>query len=412
MYQVTKNPYIPVGLLIFISAIFFLPQVSDFWTEYFVNPILADSKGEAGAKYNIYNTIVYGFGFFLFFLVINELLESWKIEIDERFVLASIPLLILGGVSRVLEDADAFEPPFQYFMISPLIYGVMALYSLSTIAIGVWLSKNESPSLTKGIGLISFAIGSYGLWWYFVPGEWIHPSSWVLIVLATSALTAEFYRSRPLKDPILFFGLTTSLVVILAFLNLAQNPIVNLEMLWDSLIMAIFLTIVVWYLAWFISDRGVPNPLFLSLTILLVWNSLLATMSTVVLVIYFGIGLSLGCSFAFPLKPWKPAALLLNPLYLLLYLGHFVDGSATYLGIDRYGYVEKHVLPSGFIDYFDTAFVMLPLKFLVVTGVIIALESDENKEDQKQMVNLLLLFLLALGLAPGTRDILRIVFGT
>jgi len=412
MYQVTKNPYIPVGLLIFISAIFFLPQVSDFWTEYFVNPILADSKGEAGAKYNIYNTIVYGFGFFLFFLVINELLESWKIEIDERFVLASIPLLILGGVSRVLEDADAFEPPFQYFMISPLIYGVMALYSLSTIAIGVWLSKNESPSLTKGIGLISFAIGSYGLWWYFVPGEWIHPSSWTLIVLATSALTAEFYRSRPLKDPILFFGLTTSLVVILAFLNLAQNPIVNLEMLWDSLIMAIFLTIVVWYLAWFISDRGVPNPLFLSLTILLVWNSLLATMSTVVLVIYFGIGLSLGCSFAFPLKPWKPAALLLNPLYLLLYLGHFVDGSATYLGIDRYGYVEKHVLPSGFIDYFDTAFVMLPLKFLVVTGVIIALESDENKEDQKQMVNLLLLFLLALGLAPGTRDILRIVFGT
>jgi len=412
MYQVTKNPYIPVGLLIFISAIFFLPQVSDFWIEYFVNPILADSKGEAGAKYNIYNTIVYGFGFFLFFLVINELLESWKIEIDERFVLASIPLLILGGVSRVLEDADAFEPPFQYFMISPLIYGVMALYSLSTIAIGVWLSKNESPSLTKGIGLISFAIGSYGLWWYFVPGEWIHPSSWVLIVLATSALTAEFYRSRPLKDPILFFGLTTSLVVILAFLNLAQNPIVNLEMLWDSLIMAIFLTIVVWYLAWFISDRGVPNPLFLSLTILLVWNSLLATMSTVVLVIYFGIGLSLGCSFAFPLKPWKPAALLLNPLYLLLYLGHFVDGSATYLGIDRYGYVEKHVLPSGFIDYFDTAFVMLPLKFLVVTGVIIALESDENKEDQKQMVNLLLLFLLALGLAPGTRDILRIVFGT
>ena len=128
--------------------------------------------------------------------------------------------------------------------------------------------------------------------------------------------------------------------------------------------------------------------------------------------IYFGIGLSLGCSFSFPLAPWKPAARLLNPLYLLLYLGHFVDGAATYLGIDRYGYVEKHVLPSGFIEYFNTAIIMLPLKFIVVTGVILALESEESKEEQKQTINLLILFLLALGLAPGTRDILRIMFGT
>ena len=104
--------------------------------------------------------------------------------------------------------------------------------------------------------------------------------------------------------------------------------------------------------------------------------------------------------------------MLLNPLYLLLYLGHFIDGSATYLGIEQYGYVEKHVLPSGFIEYFGTALIMLPLKFLVVTGVIVALESEESNEEQKRMFNLLLLFLLALGLAPGTRDILRIMFGT
>ena len=37
---------------------------------------------------------------------------------------------------------------------------------------------------------------------------------------------------------------------------------------------------------------------------------------------------------------------------------------------------------------------------------------EEHKEDQKQMISLLILFLLALGLGPGTRDILRIMFGT
>lgn len=152
--------------------------------------------------------------------------------------------------------------------------------------------------------------------------------------------------------------------------------------------------------------------MFLLLAILMGYNSHLALSGTVVLMAYFGLGLSLGCSLAFPLRTWAPAALLLNPLYLILYFGHFFDGSATFLGIDEYGYIEKHVLPSGFINYFGTAAVMLPLKFLVVTGVIAALESEESKEQEQQMVNLLLLFLLTLGLAPGTRDVLRIMFGT
>ena len=64
--------------------------------------------------------------------------------------------------------------------------------------------------------------------------------------------------------------------------------------------------------------------------------------------------------------------------------------------------------------YFKTtySFNLLPLKFLVVTGVILAIEYEESKEEQKEMINLLLLFLLTLGLAPGTRDVLRIMFGT
>ena len=55
---------------------------------------------------------------------------------------------------------------------------------------------------------------------------------------------------------------------------------------------------------------------------------------------------------------------------------------------------------------------MLPLKFLVVTGVIAALELEKSNDEDPSMVALLLMFLLALGLGPGTRDILRIMFGT
>jgi|TARA_A100001388_G_scaffold95138_1_gene69088 uncharacterized membrane protein len=424
MKQIQNNLYTSVGLLVaLVLMISFVPQINSFWEEYFVSPIQSDAceVGDAdcdrtGAKYNIYNTIAYGFCFFLFFTIINELLTYWKITIDDKFVFNSIPLLILGGVVRTLEDADSFEPPIQYIMISPLIYGTITGIALFFIALGVWLANSETSSKTKAIGLISFAIGSYGLWWYFAPGEWIHPSSWSLIVFSAAALTAEFLRSKPLKDPIMFFGIASTLLLILAYLNLSQNELVNPEMLWDTVIIASILTALIWISGSFISSRGIPNVLFGLLFILFCFNLFLVrdldNNSTFVMLMSIGALISLIGSLVFSHFKWSPASHLTNPLYLILYFGHFIDGSATYLGIDKYGYVEKHVLPTWFIEEFGTAIVMLPLKFLVVTGVILALENEEHKEDQKQMISLLILFLLALGLGPGTRDILRIMFGT
>lgn len=354
----SENKYVLWGAIVFLVLITIIPEVNDFWNTYFVDPIMADSKGEAGAKYNIYNTIFYGLVFFLLFMLVHELLEKWQIEIEERFVISAIPLVILGGVSRVLEDADVFEPPIQYLFISPLIYGIITFYAIAVIGLGKWLSESDLPSLTKGQGLVALAIGGYGLWWYFVPGDWLHLSSWSLIVLAAAALTAEYYRGQPLRDPAMFFAITTTLLLVLTSLTLAQGKVTNPDILGHAILIASLLTFTIWFV----------SGTFLDVR--------------------------------------------LSTLYLLLYFGHFVDGAATFLGIEEYGYHEKHVLPTGIINLVGTAAVMLPLKFLVVTGVILAIEYEENKEEQKQMINLLLLFLLTLGLAPGTRDILRIMFGT
>ena len=116
--KISENKYVLWGAIAILLIITIVPAANDFWNTYFVDPIMADSKGEAGAKYNTYNTIFYGLVFFLMFMLVHELLEKWQIEIDERFVISAIPLVILGGVSRVLEDADVFEPPIQYLFLS------------------------------------------------------------------------------------------------------------------------------------------------------------------------------------------------------------------------------------------------------------------------------------------------------
>ena len=179
-----------------------------------------------------------------------------------------------------------------------------------------------------------------------------------MIVLAAASLTAEYYRAAPLRDPAMFFAITTALLLILTALTLAQGKVTHGGILGTSLLIALMLTFMVWF----------ASGVFLNVR--------------------------------------------LNTLYLLLYFGHFFDGAATFLGIEEYGYIEKHVVPTATIDYVGTAAIMLPLKFLVVTGVILAIEYEESKEEQKEMINLLLLFLLTLGLAPGVRDVLRIMFGT
>lgn len=101
-----------------------------------------------------------------------------------------------------------------------------------------------------------------------------------------------------------------------------------------------------------------------------------------------------------------------DPLNLSILLAHMFDASATYIGIDKLGYFSKHVAPSYLIQLTGTALVMYPLKFIIFFGVIYLL--DTQFEDDKQSYNMKMLIkltLLILGLAPATRDTIRMTLG-
>ena len=76
MNRAQRNQYSLGALAFLILVITFVPQVNSFWEEYFVSPIQSDACevgdvdcDRTGAKYNTYNTIAYGFCFFLFFTI-------------------------------------------------------------------------------------------------------------------------------------------------------------------------------------------------------------------------------------------------------------------------------------------------------------------------------------------------------
>ena len=399
-----------LAVAVILGASLLLPAGRQFWLDHFVAPIVADATGTAGARYHLYNTAAYGALFYLGFLGAERKLRELDIAVNGCFLLAATPLVLLGGAARALEDAGLFSPPVQYLFISPIIYLLLGAIAFLLLWGGVALRDSMLPPLPAGLALVALAVGGYGAWWLFAPPGWVHPTVWALLVLAITAAVAEFRGSRPLRDPVELFGLCSGLALLLVLLQLAQFDAPHGEVLFEVPLLALGLTLAVSGVAWLKAERGVPHPGFVLCALFLGWLALAADSGHAFWLALAAFG-CFGAALRFPLRKLRALQAVQRPEYLALYFAHFLDGSATWLGIDRYGYVEKHVLPSGAIDYFGTAAVMLPLKFGIVSAVIWALEA-EREEIDRHMRYLLLLFLMTLGLAPGTRDILRLALGT
>jgi uncharacterized membrane protein len=100
-----------------------------------------------------------------------------------------------------------------------------------------------------------------------------------------------------------------------------------------------------------------------------------------------------------------------DPLYLSLLFGQLLDASATSFGIDLHPsvqYIEQHVVGSALIDWTHTGFVMFPLKLVVLFPAVYIMELY-RKEANPAFWHLVLLAMIVVGLAPGIRDMTRMV---
>jgi uncharacterized membrane protein len=100
-----------------------------------------------------------------------------------------------------------------------------------------------------------------------------------------------------------------------------------------------------------------------------------------------------------------------DPLYIALLFGQLLDASATSYGIDFHPavhYIEQHVVGSGLINLTGTAFVMFPLKLVVLFPAIYIMQLY-RKEANPTFWHLVLFAMIVVGMAPGIRDMTRMV---
>jgi uncharacterized membrane protein len=281
-----------------------------FIEDYYIDPIIYD------LGYNPVNTITWAIILVLSLFLVLKLLSKLEVKIDEGFILAVSPYIIAGSILRVIEDANIFDAPIRYILITPLIYFFVFFVCISILTITKLVSTDfpkENPIRRRRIGI---HLNNYKVSFGLIGAVWV-------VVNAT-----------------------------ILFLN---EEIVH------------------------------PYIPFL----------------------IFGISLAIS-AIIYAISALSPLEFLRDKLNISILTAHLMDASASYIAIDRFGYVAKHVIEKLLVGGMGSIW-MYPLKLVVILPILYV--SSQFPDEDKELKNLILLTILILGLAPAIRNTLRMMLG-
>ncbi len=285
-------------------------MISDFIYKYYIDPI------RYGQPYNVVDTLTYAIilvlGVYLLYRWMSQ--STWLSDIgftiDTRFILATLPYVVLGGVLRVVEDTGMIEGDLKYLLITPLIYFVLFFFTIAMLFFSLLLA-----------------------------------------------------RTGIFRNVLSFYALAGTVSAVTVFIVLV---------------------------AWGMNHTTVDWKIIC----IIIGMAVIASGAVYAVMRY-------ACR-------WEYAG---RTLYLTLIFGHMLDASATSYGIELHPaleYMEQHVVGSTLIDATGTAFVMFPLKLIVLFPGVWIMETY-RKEANMAFWHLVLLAMITVGLAPGIRDMMRMV---
>ncbi len=171
-------------------------MVWDWIVEKFLNPMCNYYTFEA--------TIVYGILLVLGVLGTYKILQYLKIKIDERFFVAILPFIIMGGVIRALRDHDILYT--TVYWCSPFIYVIMFTFALGVLLYSLRLERTMSGSSYASsfrYHKIMFLIGSIFLFFNLALVKISNPAGAIIILGLVSLWALIFFGFSYLKPKLL-----------------------------------------------------------------------------------------------------------------------------------------------------------------------------------------------------------------
>ena len=105
---------------LFLNILDITNPLTDFVTNYYVNPVLDESGGDAG--YNVTNTVTYAVVLALFVAALSAWLRVLDIDPSDATLLALLTYVFWAALGEVVEDADMFDSSMAPLFVLSLIH--------------------------------------------------------------------------------------------------------------------------------------------------------------------------------------------------------------------------------------------------------------------------------------------------
>ncbi len=403
--------------LVLVAGLFFAPELfwDDFVKVYIWDPIAKDAGTTGDAGYSEVNTVVYILTMIAAVIVFQALFRKWQLPVDDRMVWALISWVALAPVLRVMEDADYFKEGIDVLFISPLIHIHLAAWLIISAFIGHIGKKNQLSMLAM---LLVAYIAFTGL--LVLPSVHVHDTGhfWILggsiagaVMIAVVIHNTWDWEAIP--RAMLAFATGLIIMGLGHWAQLASTPWVqdsgllprDNDILWPVLVVVVIPLIITWAV-W---RQGTEDLAQLRLT------------GNDVGLIPDGMTLDEWESedrSSHPVEILSPKGILATPMVAGMLFGQLCDGLATMVGIDWFGYSEKHPLSDAVIQFGngfgilgEGAWLFFLVKAALATLIIWMFSQLRIESRQQHLRVLIVLAVMIVGMAPGLRDIGRLILG-
>ena len=393
----------------------------------YLDPIIGESTGDSG--YNMVNTMTYGVVLTMFAIALSGWLRHLGIDPSDKTLLALLPFVLWAAFGEVVEDAEMFGEFFSAWFVSPGVHFQTAGWVIIAGWAGYAISSSDSDDEKKKENVKS--VSALIIFSQFILyGASINGSGTVarldidltlmmlfsVLALAVPWLlesSAEAFDS--VQRTVYFSGVGGGVVLFGALASFMATKDLSQLNLWPvAVVIGAPVILCMWML-----EQGREAA------------AELADLDIVAGILPPGMNedeyLASESKEKDLIESLRLKATMAYPVVFLPVAGQVLDGLATWIGIDGFpGYGEKHVLSQRVIDgglwvneklgiehemLDEGVWLFAILKFLI-GGIVFWFYSMANFEYRQQHLRMLIgLALMVVGMAPGLRDVGRLMLG-
>ncbi len=401
-----------------------------FWGDFLKplvwDPIVVDADaGDSG--YTPQNTALFIIVLFAFVISISAIFRIADLPSGGRMLIAFLPWIVWAPVIRVLEDSNFFQGTLQVLFISPIIHFHIALWVIFALLAGrsvkqarqYWVEETGELSSEDSAGDILRVV-----------------LLCTLVVMFAVLVLPSFNAHEGIGTTGIALGVMMAVIFGLGSLEASRD--------WDEVERSVFsigmgavaMFLGLWiqfiFTPWHNAGDSALWPALLvigipAIVVYILWDKsqvasgILASEKLKIGVLPPNVSIKQHEEGDWEgkeiMERWAPMALIGSPWALTIAFGQLVDGLATWIGIDAFGYSEKHPLSRWVIEQgvelsgSGGAWLFFLVKATLV-GLLLWVFSAVRIEHRQQHLRLfIVLALLVVGLAPGLRDLGRLLLG-